>query len=285
MMKERLERLVSRIKESAKTCRSGLRAGAASALILGGSMLAANNANAQGTQYFSKGWTMIGNTPTSGSTTNFSTSFTNDATLTWNWGTNFWLNLSTNPVAGGTFDRASGYFFKDTNFTINASPAVGYNFSSWTGNTNGCTFGPSNITVAMSGARAITGNFSKILCTITSSLIGEGAGTISPSGAVSVAYGDSTNFTFTASQPSSRLEAMIRDGSTVYTNTTHDNSTTTTNYLTGVVTADGYITFNAGLKEMKVIVKSERDDPTHSGTNYFRYGKSEDFSVTSPTDH
>lgn len=61
-----------------------------------------------GTQRVCTGWTMIGNAPTSGSATNFSMTLTNDATLTWQWQTNYWLEVDLDN--SGALGPASGWY-------------------------------------------------------------------------------------------------------------------------------------------------------------------------------
>ncbi len=46
------------------------------------------------TQYLCKGWTMTGNAPVIGTGTNFTMTITNNAVLTWQWTTNYWIELS-----------------------------------------------------------------------------------------------------------------------------------------------------------------------------------------------
>jgi uncharacterized repeat protein (TIGR02543 family) len=87
-------------------------------------------------------------------------------------------------------DQAS--FNYGTAVELTATPATGYHFVEWTGDASG-TANP--LTVKMDGDKTITANFAANIYTITAK-----AGTngnISPSGAVSVAYGTGQTFTIT----------------------------------------------------------------------------------------
>jgi hypothetical protein len=59
-------------------------------------------APANGTQFFCTGWTLAGHDPTNGAATNFTLTLTNDATLTWLWTTNYWLDTAAGPTAPST---------------------------------------------------------------------------------------------------------------------------------------------------------------------------------------
>ncbi len=109
------------------------------------------------TRYSCTGWTMTAHSPASGSSTSFSMTITNDATLTWLWETNYWLDTATS--GSGSVDVDDGWKASGANVQINATAAFGYSFSGWSGDTNDCTIGGAQITAPMTSARAITASF------------------------------------------------------------------------------------------------------------------------------
>lgn len=110
------------------------------------------------TQYVCRGWTMTGNAPASGTTTNFSMTQTNAAALTWLWNTNYYL--ATSSSSGGNVDVGSAWYTNGASVAITASASNDWVFSSWSGDTNGCAIAGSVITAPMTQARAIAANFS-----------------------------------------------------------------------------------------------------------------------------
>ena len=112
---------------------------------------------AGGAQYACAGWTLAGNAPVSGNGTNFTTTLTNNAVLTWLWRTNYWLD--TEVSGAGSVDVGDGWYGQGTAVEITATPDEYYELQSWTGNTNGCTIAGRHITVPMDQPRTITAVF------------------------------------------------------------------------------------------------------------------------------
>jgi hypothetical protein len=109
------------------------------------------------TQYVCRGWTLTGNEPAAGSTTNFAMTLTNNAALIWLWETNYWLATETN--GPGTVSVGSGWQGLGSNVTVSAVAAPHYHFVNWSGDTNGATITGTNITVTMNQARRICADF------------------------------------------------------------------------------------------------------------------------------
>jgi len=117
------------------------------------------------TQYVCSGWALAGNADTNGATsgsgTNVTLTLTNNATLTWGWTTNYWLELGTN--GSGSVAPGSGFYAAGSSVTITATAGEQFRFTGWSGDTGGCTIDGTNLTTAsLSGPRAITGNFQKV---------------------------------------------------------------------------------------------------------------------------
>ena len=115
---------------------------------------------ASGTQYVSLGWTMTGQSPTSGSTTNFSMTLTNHATLTWNWQTNVYFTRTAG--LGGSINGAtSGYYEIGSIVTVTAAPSSGYTFAGWSGAVPPAQASDNPLNLTLDAARSITATFQR----------------------------------------------------------------------------------------------------------------------------
>jgi P pilus assembly chaperone PapD len=130
-----------------------------------------------GTQYVANGGSVAGNEFTPVNSTNVTLTLTNDATLTWSWATEYRLDTETN--GAGSVDVADQWIASGSNVTINAAAAAHYHFTTWSGDTNGCTIAGSQITAPMTQARTITANFAidQHTLTVVSAQGGESPGT------------------------------------------------------------------------------------------------------------
>ncbi len=108
------------------------------------------------TQYMCVGWVVTGTT-TNGTGTNATFTITNNATIAWNWVTNYWL--SSTAGSNGSVNVTNQWFSSNTNALITATPSNNYYFASWSGTTSGCTISTNTISVPMNVPRAITANF------------------------------------------------------------------------------------------------------------------------------
>lgn len=115
-------------------------------------------------QYVNTGWTLAGVTATNGAASGTGTSvilaLTTNATLTWTWTTNYWLAVATNGGGTLTFTRgAPGWLAATGSATITAAANDNWNFSGWSGDTNGCTASGTQLTAPMTQARTLTAVF------------------------------------------------------------------------------------------------------------------------------
>lgn len=81
------------------------------------------------TQYVCTGWSMTGNSPLSGASTRFTMTLTNDASLTWQWGANYYLTVI--PPLNGTVNVSSGWKPVNTVLTVTADPNPAYQVGYW----------------------------------------------------------------------------------------------------------------------------------------------------------
>ena len=115
------------------------------------------------TQIVATGWAMSGNSPTSGSATNFSLTLTNDATLTWQWQTNVLLQAAAG--ANGSVSSTGGWYALGGSVTVTAAANSGYAFAGWSGDVSGNTNALA-MTVTLDRSRSLSASFAQ-LTTIT----------------------------------------------------------------------------------------------------------------------
>ena len=102
------------------------------------------------------GWTGTGDVVAgSGASTSFT--LTQDSSITWLWQTQYWLD--TEVTVGGTVNVADGWFDAGAGVTITATPAPGYYFSNWTGDSG--SFIPV-LNLTMNAAKSVTAVFVSI---------------------------------------------------------------------------------------------------------------------------
>ncbi len=108
------------------------------------------------TQYVNTGWSMVGNDPALGSTNDMEMVHENDAVLTWQWSTNYWLSLS---ATNGIITNATeGWKPASEAYELGQVTDLGYVFSHWT--VNGMGQGSaSTLNVVMEGARDVVAVF------------------------------------------------------------------------------------------------------------------------------
>ncbi|MDQ8207422.1 SUMF1/EgtB/PvdO family nonheme iron enzyme [Coraliomargarita sp. SDUM461003] len=105
------------------------------------------------------GWTAIGSAPRTGNGATVTFDITRDTELTWLFLTEYLID--TEATTGGSVDVVDGWYGDTTPLTITATPAAGYYFSGWTGDTAGALIGGNTIVLPMDRAYGtITANFS-----------------------------------------------------------------------------------------------------------------------------
>ena len=117
-------------------------------------------APANGTQLVCTGWTMSGNEPAAGSSTNFSMTLTNHAALAWLWATNYWLDTEAAPH--GSIPTPDSWQPANVFTQITAVPDAYYAFANWSGDASG-TNNPLNL--LMDSPKAVQAHFAALLAT------------------------------------------------------------------------------------------------------------------------
>lgn len=118
--------------------------------------LSAGVIEAGATQYVATGWSGTGSVPENGGGTAVSFSITNDSVISWQWQTNYWLEIST--TGRGAVDLSSGWMPAGSEPVLTAYPDPYYDFAGWSGATAGDTNTPA-MTLPMDRARHVTAGF------------------------------------------------------------------------------------------------------------------------------
>ena len=106
------------------------------------------------TNYSASGWTAAGHNPSDGIGDQVALTLSGDTELTWNWQTNYWLDVS---VSGsGSVNQASGWYEKDEVLELVPTPASGWLFMGWSGD----AAGDGTALLTMSRPRSVTAVFS-----------------------------------------------------------------------------------------------------------------------------
>jgi hypothetical protein len=111
--------------------------------------------NAGTTQYECIGWSGTGSVPATGTSNAVEITLTEDSSISWNWQTNYWLDVTIN--GGGALSHADGFYLASSDQTVIATPASGYLFMNWGGDASGTNLSTS---ITMSSTRSITATFS-----------------------------------------------------------------------------------------------------------------------------
>jgi hypothetical protein len=203
------------------------------------------------TQFVCSGATVLGNAFTLVSPTNVTLTLTNNATLTWQWAQRFYLALAVN--GSGTVDRSSGWYASGTTSTVTATAAPNWGFTSWSGDTNGCTIVGNRIAVPMNKPRAITARFAANSVAVDHFAWGPIASpqTSGVPFLVTVTARDTNNATVAAFGGTVNLSGLTNSAATIGTatavddpplGTTYDTGRTQALYLTNEVGRSGWIT-------------------------------------------
>ena len=80
---------------------------------------------------------------------------TNDATLTWQWATNYRFTAD-GGANGSVSGSTNGWYALGGSVTVTATPDAHYHFCGWTGDVAGPTRTPRRMTLTMDQARSMT---------------------------------------------------------------------------------------------------------------------------------
>ena len=112
------------------------------------------------TRYVVSGWTLTGHQPASGSGAQVVFAVTNNAVLTWDWDTQYWLETQSGP--NGAVDIASSWQDAGSIVEITAQPDAYYTFEEWSGSISSIA-NPLNL--LMNGSKTVTAHFAALMTT------------------------------------------------------------------------------------------------------------------------
>jgi hypothetical protein len=109
------------------------------------------------TQYICAGWSLAGNDPAGGASTQMVMTVTNDATLSWLWTTNYWLATAAGPH--GSVNVEDGWQPFGVTTQIAATAETYYHFSAWTGDVSESDISSNPVSVWMNSPKSVLANF------------------------------------------------------------------------------------------------------------------------------
>jgi hypothetical protein len=111
-----------------------------------------------GIRYVCSGWTGTGSAPASGSGTSVSFSITQASGITWNWVTQYYLTVRTDP-SGLVTIPGEGWYNASKSVSLSAPSVSGYTFLNWDVDGTGKGSGVSGITVTMNAPHTATAHY------------------------------------------------------------------------------------------------------------------------------
>jgi len=162
--------------------------------------------------------------------------------------TNYTVTTAANPSAGGsvTLNPSQSSYASGTSIQVSASPAVGYTFTSFSGDVTGTT---NPATLVVNGNKSVTANFTATPCTLTINVVGQG--TVTPVSGGSYTCGTQIPITATPANGYSfgQFSGALTGSTNPQTLTLNTNSTVTATFVQGTsctlstsVTGSGSIT-------------------------------------------
>jgi hypothetical protein len=110
------------------------------------------------TQYVCTGWALTGNEPLSGETNRLVMTLTNAAILTWQWKTQYWMDVSQSGM--GEVIPHSDWVDRNASAVVTALPSNYYRFVSWTGTLNSVS---NPLPLTMNQAHGLMAVFAEVL--------------------------------------------------------------------------------------------------------------------------
>jgi M6 family metalloprotease-like protein len=112
------------------------------------------------TQYVCTGWSMLDHEPTAGLGATNIFAITNNASLTWNWDTNYYFTLSSG--GSGSVDQSSQWVAANSLLALEAFPDTYYHFDMWSGDLSG-SINP--LSISSDAPKTIAAHFAENLVT------------------------------------------------------------------------------------------------------------------------
>jgi len=113
-----------------------------------------------GTRYICTGWNGNGSVPASGTTTTVTFTINQPSSITWNWKTQYYLTVKTNPL-GITTIPGEGWYDQSAPVGLTAPPVPSYNFNYWDVDGTSQGSGVNSITVHMNAPHTATAHYKR----------------------------------------------------------------------------------------------------------------------------
>jgi len=114
-----------------------------------------------GTRYICTGWTGTGNVPPAGSGTSVTFTITQSSSITWNWITQYYLTVRTDP-SGIVTIPGEGWYNSSKSVSLSAPSVSGYTFLNWDVDGANQGSGVSSITVSMNAPHTATAHYAAV---------------------------------------------------------------------------------------------------------------------------
>lgn len=111
------------------------------------------------TRYICTGWTMAGNEPAIGTTNLCVVTLTNDATLTWLWTTNYWLE--TGAGLHGSVNVDAGWQASGATTSITAVADQYFHFTNWSGDISLSDISSNPLSLLVDSPKSVTASFAE----------------------------------------------------------------------------------------------------------------------------
>jgi hypothetical protein len=122
-----------------------------------------------GVRYICTGWTGTGNVPASGTSSTVTFTITQPSNITWNWKTQYELDVSTapaglspEPTRNPLGEPGSWWYDSSTSVVLTAQPITGYTFQYWDVDGTSQGNGVNPITVHMNGPHTATAHYQAV---------------------------------------------------------------------------------------------------------------------------
>jgi len=118
-------------------------------------------AGTTGTRYICTGWTGTGSVPPSGTGSSVTFTIIQASSITWNWVTQYYLTVRTNPSGIATIP-GEGWYNASKSVSLTAPSVSGYTFLNWDVDGTNQGSGVSSITVTMNAPHTATAHYSPV---------------------------------------------------------------------------------------------------------------------------
>ncbi|MBS4028932.1 MAG: InlB B-repeat-containing protein [Ignavibacteriales bacterium] len=209
----------------------------------------------------------------SGSDNPTSVTMDDDKSVTANFAMNTFTLTVTSENGNVTVDPDQASYEQGTSVQLTATPFTGYHFVNWSGDLSG---NENPDTLVIDSDKSVTANFALDSFTITASAGDNGS--ITPSGEITVMYGDDTTFTISANENYAIADVLV-DGNSVGAVSSYTFENVSENHTIAASFAFGTYTITATAGENGTIEPSGEVEVTYGNDQTFAITPSEGYQV------